>query len=37
MNPPDDAARRLDANKNTSSCKWFKGPEFFGARKLFGQ
>ena len=28
MNPADDASRGLDANKNTSSSKWFKGPEF---------
>ena len=28
MNPADDASRRLDANKNTPSSKWFKGPEF---------
>ena len=29
MNPADDASYGLDANKNTSSSKWFKGPEFF--------
>ena len=28
MNPADDASRGLYANKNTSSSKWFKGPEF---------
>ena len=28
MNPADDAWRGLDANKNTSSSKWFKGSEF---------
>ena len=28
MNPADDASHGLDANKNTSSSKWFKGPEF---------
>ena len=28
MNLADDASRGLDANKNTSSSKWFKGPEF---------
>ena len=28
MNPADDASRGLDANKNRSSSKWFKGPEF---------
>ena len=28
MNPADDASYGLDANKNTSSSKWFKGPEF---------
>ena len=28
MNPADDASRGLDANKNTYSSKWFKGPEF---------
>ena len=27
MSPVDDASRGLDANKNTSSSKWFKGPE----------
>ena len=26
MNPADDASRGLDANKNRSSSKWFKGP-----------
>ena len=35
MNPPDDASRRLDANKNTSSCKWFKGPEFLWCKETF--
>ena len=28
MNPADDASRGLDTNKNTSSSKWFKRPEF---------
>ena len=28
MNPADDASCGLDANKNTSPSKWFKGPEF---------
>ena len=28
MNPADDASRGLNANKNTSSPNWFKGPEF---------
>ena len=28
INPADDASRGLDANKNTSSSKWFKGLEF---------
>ena len=28
MNPADDASSKLDANKNTSSSKWFKGSEF---------
>ena len=32
MNPADDASRGLDANKNTSSSIWFKGPEFFLAQ-----
>ena len=27
MNPADDASHALDADKNTSSSKWFKGPE----------
>ena len=38
MNPAGDASRGLDANKNTSSSIWFKGPEFFfGSVKLLGQ
>ena len=28
MSPVDDASRGLDANKYTSSSKWFIGPEF---------
>ena len=28
INPADDDSRGLDANKNISSSKWFKGPEF---------
>ena len=28
MNPADDASRGLNANKNTFSPNWFKGPEF---------
>ena len=28
INPADDASRGLDVNKNISSSKWFKGPEF---------
>ena len=28
IKPADDASGGLDANKNTSSSKWFKGPEF---------
>ena len=28
MNPADDASRGLDANKNTSSSNWLKGPKF---------
>ena len=28
MNPADDASHGLDANKNTYSSNWFKGPEF---------
>ena len=28
MSPLDDASRGLDANKYTSSSKWFIGPEF---------
>ena len=28
MNSADDASRGLDANKNASSSKWFKGIEF---------
>ena len=28
MNPADDASCGLDANKNTSSSYWLKGPKF---------
>ena len=28
MNPADDVSRGLDANKDTSSSKWFNEPEF---------
>ena len=28
MSQADDSSRGLDANKNTSSSKWFVGPEF---------
>ena len=28
MNPADQVPRRLDANKNKSSSKWFKVPDF---------
>ena len=35
MNPADDASRGLDANKNTSSSKCFKGPEFLWHNETF--
>ena len=27
-NPADDASHGLNASKETTSCKWFQGPEF---------
>ena len=33
MNNTDDSSHGLDAHKNTSSSKWFKGPEFIWHNK----
>ena len=33
MNNTDDSSHGLDAHKNTSSSKWFKGPEFLWHNK----
>ena len=35
MNPADNSSRRLDANKNTSSSKWFQVPEFLWHNETF--